>query len=62
MDNLISDISGNLNWDIVLCRFLFCGEVNGIVPQVVGIKFENNPKIYHFETRGLDLRSGISVW
>jgi len=28
------------------------------VPQVVGIKFENNPKIYHFETRGLDLRSG----
>ncbi len=28
------------------------------MPQVVGIKFENNPKIYHFETRGLDLRSG----
>ncbi len=23
VDNLISDISGNLNWDIVLCRFLF---------------------------------------
>ena len=28
------------------------------MPQVVGIKFENNPKIYHFETRGLDLHLG----